>query len=71
MGSSLRPVLANIIMTELDRVIVEPLLTSGKSKFYVRYVSDILLFFYYQKKRALFLSLISSYVSSLIHFIRI
>ena len=71
MGSSFRPVLANIIMTELDRVIVEPLLTSGKSKFYVRYVSDTLLFFYCQIKRALFLSLISSYVSSLIHFIKI
>ena len=71
MGSSLRPVLANIIMTELERVIVEPLLKSGKSKFYVRYVSDTLLFFYFQKKRALFLSLISSYVSSLIHFIKI
>ena len=54
MGSSLRPVLANIIMTELDRVIAESLLTSGKSKFYVQYVSDTLLFFYYQKKRALF-----------------
>ena len=42
-GSSLGPVLANIIMTELERVIVEPLIASGKIKFYVRYVGDILL----------------------------
>ena len=43
MGSSLGPVLANIIMTELKRVIVEPLITSGKIKFYIRYVDDTLL----------------------------
>ena len=30
MGSSLVPTLANIIMMELERVIVEPLITSGK-----------------------------------------
>ena len=43
MGSSLGPVLANIIMTELERVIVEPLIRSGKTKFYIRYVDDTLL----------------------------
>ena len=43
MGSSLGPVLANIIMTELDRVIVEPLLKSAKIKFYIRYTDDTLL----------------------------
>ena len=30
-------------MTELERVIVEPLITSGKIKFYIRYVDDTLL----------------------------
>ena len=30
MGSLLGPVLANIIMTEFERVIVEPLIGSGK-----------------------------------------
>ena len=30
-------------MTELERVIVEPLTTSGKIKFYIRYVDDTLL----------------------------
>ena len=30
MGSLLSPVLANIIMTEFERVIVEPLIGSGK-----------------------------------------
>ena len=43
MGSSLGPVLANIIMTELKRVIVEPFITSGKIKFCMRYVHDTLL----------------------------
>ena len=43
MGSSLGPVLANIIMTEFERVIVEPLIRSGKIKFYIRYVDDTLL----------------------------
>ena len=33
MGLLMGPVLANIIMTELERVIVEPLITSGKIKF--------------------------------------
>ena len=33
MGSSLGPVLANIIMMELERVIVETLITSGKRSF--------------------------------------
>ena len=43
MGSPLGPVLVNIIMTELERVIVEPLITSGKIKFYARYVDDTVL----------------------------
>ena len=30
-------------MTELERVIVEPLITSGKIKFYIRCVDDTLL----------------------------
>ena len=43
MGSSLSPVIANIIMTELEKVIVEPLITPGNIKFYTRHVDDTLL----------------------------
>ena len=43
MGSSLGPVIANIIMTELEKVIVEPLITSGNIKFYTRHVDVTLL----------------------------
>ena len=43
MGASLGPVLANIIMTELERVVVERLIKSGSIKFYARYVDDTLL----------------------------
>ena len=40
MGSSLGPVFANVIMTELQKVAVEPLITSGKIKFYIWFVDD-------------------------------
>ena len=40
MGASLGPVLANIIMTELEKAVVDDLVKSGKIKFYVRYVDD-------------------------------
>ena len=43
MGGSLGPVLANIIMTECEKVIVNPLIENNIIKFYVRYVDDILL----------------------------
>ena len=43
MGSSLGPVLANIIMTELERSVVSRLIRSGCIKFYARYVDDTLL----------------------------
>ena len=43
MGASLGPVLANIIMTELERVVVDDLIKAGKIKFYARYVDDTLL----------------------------
>ena len=42
MGSSLGPVLANIIMTELETAIVDNLFNTGIIKFYVRYVDDTL-----------------------------
>ena len=42
MGSSLGPVLSNIIMTELEKVIICPLINSGIIKFYCRYVDDTL-----------------------------
>ena len=43
MGSSLGPVLANIIMTELEKIVVSDLISSGLIKFYIRYVDDTLL----------------------------
>ena len=43
MGSSLGPVLANIIMTELEIVIVRNLIADGTVAFYARYVDDTLL----------------------------
>ena len=43
MGSSLGPVLANIIMTELENKIIKPLITDGTIKFYSRFVDDTLL----------------------------
>ena len=43
MGAALGPVLANIIMTELERVVVDKLIGSGKIKFYACYVDDTLL----------------------------
>ena len=43
MGSSLGPVLANIIMTELENVVIRPLIDSNVIKFYRRYVDDTLL----------------------------
>ena len=42
MGSSLGPVLANIIMTELD-VVIKPLIANGTIKFYTRFVDVTLL----------------------------
>ena len=43
MGASLGPVLANIIMTELERSVVDQMIQDGTLKFYVRYVDDTLL----------------------------
>ena len=43
MGASLGPVLANIIMTELERVVVDKLVQNVAIKFYARYVDDTLL----------------------------
>ena len=42
MGSALGPVLANIIMTELEKHVVDRLFCDGVIKFYVRYVDDTL-----------------------------
>ena len=43
MGASLGPVLANIIMTELELKVVDRLIQNGQIKFYARYVDDTLL----------------------------
>ena len=42
MGSALGPVLANIIMTELERLILPKLIESDIIRFYIRYVDDTL-----------------------------
>ena len=43
MGSSLGPVSASIIMTELEDAIIKPLIADGTIKFYSRFVDDTLL----------------------------
>ena len=43
MGSSIGPVLTNIVMTELEDVIIKPLVVDGTSKFYSRFVNGTLL----------------------------
>ena len=43
MGSSLAPVLANIILTEFEETVISNLINSGTIKFYKRYVDDTLL----------------------------
>ena len=42
MGSSLGPVLANVIMSEFQRLVVDKLIKDGLIKFYIRYVDDTL-----------------------------
>ena len=42
MGSSLAPVLANIILTEFEKVVVTSLMKNGILKFCCRYVDDTL-----------------------------
>ena len=39
-GASLMPVLANIIMTECEKSIVDNIVKKGTIKFYVSYVDD-------------------------------
>ena len=43
MGSSLGPVFANIIMTELEDVVIKPLIANGTVKFHTRFIDDTLL----------------------------
>ena len=43
MGGSLGPLLANIIMVELEDVVIRKLINSGTIKFYTRFVDDTLL----------------------------
>ena len=43
MGSPLGPVLVNIIMTELEKIIVKDLVDKSLIKVYMRYVDDTLL----------------------------
>ena len=42
MGSSLGPVLANIILTEFENVIVKLLIETSARRFYCRYIDDTL-----------------------------
>ena len=41
MGSQLGPTLADIIMTELENIVIKPILACGTLKFYARYVDDL------------------------------
>ena len=43
MGGSLGPVMANIILTVFERILISLLINSGIIKFYCRYVDDTLL----------------------------
>ena len=43
MGGSLGPLLANIIMVELEAKVIRPLIDDGTIKFYTRFVDDTLL----------------------------
>ena len=47
MGLLLEPVLADIILTEFERLIVSELIADGTIKFYKRYVDDTLVLYYY------------------------
>lgn len=42
MGSRLGPVLANMLMAEFERVVVQELFDSGTLPFYIRYIDDTL-----------------------------
>ena len=42
MGSSVSPVLVNIILTKFEKVVVKHLIDSGILRFYCRYVDDTL-----------------------------
>ena len=42
MGSSLGPVLANVLMTEFEKVVIQKLINDGTLPFYIRYVDDTL-----------------------------
>ena len=48
MGSSLAPVLANIIVIELERIIVKKSLHKSLVKLYMRYVDDTLILVKYK-----------------------
>jgi hypothetical protein len=40
MGSQLGPTLADIIMTELENIVIKPILACETLKFYAQYVDD-------------------------------
>ena len=42
MGSSLGPLLANVIMTDLEEKVIKPLINDNRIKFYARYVDNYL-----------------------------
>ena len=43
MGSSLGPIMSNIIMAKLEKKVIKPLTNDGTIKFYCRYVDDTLI----------------------------
>ena len=44
MGSPLGPLIANVIMTELERVAVKDLFNKSYLKFYIRFMDDTLVY---------------------------
>ena len=44
MGSPLGPLMANVIMTELERVAVKDLFNKSYLKFYIRFMDDTLVY---------------------------
>ena len=44
MGSLLGPLMTNVIMIELDRVVVKELFNKSYLKFYIRFMDDMLIF---------------------------
>ena len=61
MGSPLGPLMANVIMTKLELVVVKDLFNKGYLKFYIRYMDDTLVL---MKKSPMFLQFYKHFIQS-------